>query len=615
MTEHPSSLLFSNMNIIQDKEDEPFVEQENSDEDELEKFEDIRPSKNNIPWPLSTGLINKEDDIEQFTVNSLEKHYVRFLLDLREGHLLPQSIIKSITNYFTAMLNILFKIIHHQATQSSNSLLIPLADIEKLILQIKTSMCNIIKNEYQFSKRCEEHFEYVAPCEIKINDQGDCGYYVPIERSIKNLLNKADVITYLIDNLNDNIVQTKKDPDLMLTYRDGTGVKDNSLLKLNPNAFLIQLYSDGIGITNPIGPKKDEHKLTLYYFVIEDLPDVVRSMLQSIGLVGICCTKYLSLETNPIKYFESMINDLNHLQTTGLSVQSFNGQLHFVFSLLTGDNLATHKIGGFQRNFNSGQFCHLCHISYEFRLTPLTDISFLPRRVTTHNMYVQQAVKSFNTKPVAGVVGESPLPHLIGFHPIKSLPNDLMHDFAEGICPLIILGMLKEASVKRLMIYDQIEQKMNTFNYGMNDQSNKPPKIRAEHLTNSRIIGSASQKLCLFKLIPIIFDDVIDQLTNTLDIYTCLHEIISYTYSTKFRKSWLPYLDSLTTRFQSLMVHHLSQVVISKVHFVTEYSRLIGANEPATHFWCMRFEGKYLYFKQLAIRSLNFKNPAFTLIK
>ncbi|CAF5199422.1 unnamed protein product, partial [Rotaria magnacalcarata] len=212
-------------------------------------------------------------------------HYVRFLLDLREGHLLPQSIIKSITNYFTAMLNILFKIIHHQATQSSNSLLIPLADIEKLILQIKTSMCNITKNEHQFSKRCEEHFGYVAPCEIKINDQGDCGYYVPIERSIKNLLNKPDVITYLIDNLNDNIVQTKKDPDLMLTYRDGTEAKDNSLLKLNPNVFLIQFYSDGIGVTNPIGPKKDEHKLTLYYFVLEDLPDVVRSMLHQLVLL------------------------------------------------------------------------------------------------------------------------------------------------------------------------------------------------------------------------------------------------------------------------------------------------------------------------------------------
>ncbi|CAF4732356.1 unnamed protein product, partial [Rotaria magnacalcarata] len=73
----------------------------------------------------------------------------------------------------------------------------------------------------------------------------------------------------------------------MLTYRDGTAAQDNPSLKIHPNSFLIQFYTDGIGIANPIGPKKDEYKLTLFYFVLEDLPD----------LVGICPTKYLSLQT------------------------------------------------------------------------------------------------------------------------------------------------------------------------------------------------------------------------------------------------------------------------------------------------------------------------------
>jgi hypothetical protein len=184
-----------------------------------------------------------------------------------------------------------------------------------------------------------------------------------------------------------------------------------------------------------------------------------------------------------------------------------------------------------------------------------------------------------------------------------------------GACPLIVVAMLKEASAKRIMTYGQIEQRMNTFGYGTNDQNNKPPIIRAKHLTNDHITGSASQKLCLFKLMPIIFYDIIDQLSNTLDIYICLREIISYTYSTRFRKSWLPYLHSLTIRFQSLMVNRLPDVTISKIHFVTEYSRTIGANGPATHFWCMRFEAKHSYFKQLATRSFNFKNPPFTLAK
>ncbi|CAF4211224.1 unnamed protein product, partial [Rotaria sordida] len=307
--QQPPSLLLSNPNIIQDEEDKCIAAQDNLDPDELETFERTRSSENDIDWPLFTSLINEEDDMEQFTINTFEKYYIRFLLDLREGHLLPQNIIKSITSYFTAMLDTLFKIIQHQATQSSTGLLFPLEDIKKLILQIITSVSNITKNDYQFSKRCEEHFGYLEPLKIQLNDQDDCGYYVPIQQSIKNLLNKPD---------------TKNDPDLMLTYRDGTAAKDNPSLKLHPNSFLIQLYSDGIGVTNPIGPKKDEHKLTLYYFVLEDLPDVIRSILQSIGLVGICPTKYLSLQTNRIKYFEPIVKDLNYLQTAGLAAQTFN---------------------------------------------------------------------------------------------------------------------------------------------------------------------------------------------------------------------------------------------------------------------------------------------------
>ncbi|CAF4030287.1 unnamed protein product, partial [Adineta steineri] len=38
------------------------------------------------------------------------------------------------------------------------------------------------------------------------------------------------------------------------------------------------------------------------------------------------------------------------------------------------------------------------------------------------------------------------------------------------------------------------------------------------------------------------------------------------------------------------MAHHLPDLIIPKIHFVTEYLRTINANGPATRFWCMRFE-------------------------
>jgi hypothetical protein len=135
------------------------------------------------------------------------------------------------------MISTLFKIIQNQAAQSPTGLLITLEDIMKLISQIQALMSDIAKNEHQFLKRCEDYFGYVAPIKIKLNDQDDYGYYIPIKQSIKNILTKPDVINYLVDNCNDNITQAKNDPDLMLTYRDGTAAQDYLSLKIHSNSF------------------------------------------------------------------------------------------------------------------------------------------------------------------------------------------------------------------------------------------------------------------------------------------------------------------------------------------------------------------------------------------
>ena len=36
---------------------------------------------------------------------------------------------------------------------------------------------------------------------------------------------------------------------------------------------------------------------------------------------------------------------------------------------------------------------------------------------------------------------------------------------------------------------------MNEFGYGINDQNNKPPIVRAKHLRKCNLVGAASQKL------------------------------------------------------------------------------------------------------------------------
>ncbi|CAF1024905.1 unnamed protein product [Rotaria magnacalcarata] len=110
-------------------------------------------------------------------------------------------------------------------------------------------------------------------------------------------------------------------------------------------------------------------------------------------------------------------------------------------------------IGGFQSCFNRGNFCRRCCINYEDRNLPLPLSHIKVRTVVDHDKTVQEIKSNPNKSSLMGVVGESPLHELIGFHPILSLPGDLMHDFIEGVCPIIIMSLLKQASSMRLITY------------------------------------------------------------------------------------------------------------------------------------------------------------------
>lgn len=424
--------LFPDHNAIKNPVDNEFLSSSNDlDVGEDVSMEFMESNSIDIDWPFLSHSFNITDSIEKIGIHSFEKYYTKFLLELREYHLLPQCIIQSITSYFLSLLCIIEKIIESRANTSDRSG-ISLEDVRFLFRHLNKLIGDTGKNDYQFLKRCEKYFGYSSPTEVKLNEDGDYGYYIPIELTLKNLFEKMDVIDALVKNINETGAKAKTDPDLMLTYRHGVSAVDNPSLQSHPEAFLIQLYIDDVGVTNPIGPRKDEHKLTLLYFLLEDLPQIVRSLLQSIGVLGICYSKDLSIRENQVNYFQHIVKDLNSLQEKGIGVKTFNGHLFFAFTLLAADNLASNDIGGFQRNFNSGSFCRSCFISYEFKTISLIDVSFVPRTIKKHDKLVEAILASRNRRSIRGVTGKSVLSELIGFHAVKSLPNDIMHDFAEG---------------------------------------------------------------------------------------------------------------------------------------------------------------------------------------
>jgi hypothetical protein len=172
--------------------------------------------------------------------------------------------------------------------------------------------------------------------------------------------------------------------------------------------------------------------------------------------------------------------------------------------------------------------------------------------------------------------------------------------------------MLKEASSSRLLTYAAIESRTENFVNGKLDSSDKPPVVQVKHLNNDRIVGSAAQKYCLFRLFPIIFWDIVEYL-KSFKIYLILRELLDMVLALPQRKSWLPFMETLSISFQSMMLDFNPDKLIPKVHFVTEYPKLSEENGPPIKYWCMRYGDAHLYFKRIAMEAYNFKNIPKTL--
>ncbi|CAF1296475.1 unnamed protein product [Rotaria sordida] len=302
-------------------------------------------------WQTSASTSTVFQQHEKITFKTIQKQYTLFLLEMREQHMLPQGIIQNITTSILNLFDMTIDLIEEKAKeenineQQSSTTMISTNSIRKTIKKIEELITFSTKNEYQFIQSCKSFFDYTPPIENLISskdEKKEYSYHVSIKDSLKKILEKDEMIPLLINNIQDQNEIMQADSDLMFSFRHG--IRGN---KINKKSFLIQLYVDGIGVTNPIGPRKGLHNITMVYFLLEDIPDIFRSILQCINLAAICYTN----------------------------------QIYFTFTTIAADNLAAHEVADFQETFSSGHFCRRCLISYENRLVSLADVDIIPRTI------------------------------------------------------------------------------------------------------------------------------------------------------------------------------------------------------------------------------------------
>ncbi|CAF3976229.1 unnamed protein product [Adineta steineri] len=228
-----------------------------------------------------------------------------FILKLREEYLLPQGVTNIISTYIVTLIRHLEILLNKKAVLPSayiyssstssvpkqNQKIIQIYQLHETLNDLSNIIESISKNNYQFIKNCEKYLNNDSPEQVILSSPDETiehAYFIPIDRTISSMLNSQPLLSEILENIQQQRISVENDSDLMLSIRDGHYGN-----RFDEDSLLIQFYLNDIGLTNPLGAKRDKHKMTMVYFCLEDVPDKYRSKLNFIQLVAVCESKHL----------------------------------------------------------------------------------------------------------------------------------------------------------------------------------------------------------------------------------------------------------------------------------------------------------------------------------
>ena len=151
----------------------------------------------------------------------------------------------------------------------------------------------------------------------------------------------------------------------------------------------------------------------------------------------------------------------------------------------------------------------------------------------------------------------------------KCLPPVAMHDMLEGIIPAVVKIVLRELVRQGFITYEQVGRQMNYFKFGRNDSTCKPVAIAARTLRQyDNMAGSASQKLCLFRLLSFIFGEFLIEETEVWEMYLSCREIVDICLAPVVKKSWLAYLEQEVLHLNEMFSRFSPNTLPCKFHYL-----------------------------------------------
>ena len=535
------------------------------------------------------------------------------LLNLRENHKLPSSSLQYVTSNLQDVLDMHTEHILTSVQGSLVDIQMNIDDKKKITDAITNAsplndILSQLSSQSSLEKYASESMEYVAPLEIVLGNHGRQSHtyqYVPILRTLKTLLGHEDVFTQV---MNDHSSENNE----LLDICDGSAFKENGLFSTEQHALQLILYLDDFNVVNPLGNKTKEYKLCAFYMVLGNLHSKYRSKLNMIQLVLLCKTKHIKQYGMPA-ILEPLIRDLITLEDIGLTIVKDDGQHIFrgSISVVIGDNLASHSIGGFMESFTTSRFCRYC---------PMTrnNLQNLPIDVDQMRMVQLRTCRDYDTlvsrvehhaafTKIYGIKARSCLNQLSFFHVVNGLPPDLGNDIFEGVANEVLACVIVYCVSEGYYSLDILNSRVQEYEYKHHDKQNRPGPISGT-LNNFKLKQTFSEMWCLVRLFPLIIGELVPRDDPKWNVYLTLLSANEMICAPSFRRGHVSALDDILQEFFLAFAREFPDKT-----WKSHYPSMILKYGPLIHTWTLRFEAKHSYFKSLFSLIKCHKNIALTL--
>ena len=225
----------------------------------------------------------------------------------------------------------------------------------------------------------------------------------------------------------------------------------------------------------------------------------------------LCNYKYIKQSTNNFQayseLFAPLLSELINLKTPlSLNINGREYNFRVILGHISGDNLSSHDIGGFQLNFSSGKICRFCDIDYKFELKTVNNLLLTDNIIRTPEIYNSQRDETLNDNiTTMGLKSDCVFNKLNYFKVTEQFPSDIMHDLLEGVMPKTLYLILKYMHIHKLINIDSLNKNLELIN--LPKTSNKSKKFKATFFSPKNCIqGTASQKYELFLIFPQLVD-------------------------------------------------------------------------------------------------------------